>query len=241
MLVDTERRFVRVCFAMEPREEDLAALGGMRDRWLLYRHMVRTRLHAMTKNALRRTVAALGEDTYATWFDRWLDGAPPRTRYIREVVAELLAFCLPRWEDDATIPPWVPELARLEGTRWELASLPDTAPTAGELAFEKTPVLSPAVRVLRFAHPVHRPAERYAEERVQLCVYRRADDKTAVWSVDAFTAGLVESFAAGDRCITDSVKVVAAALEIPIDEKLVPRVGTTLAELVERKILLGAC
>ena len=240
MLVDVERRFVRVCFAREPREDDLTALGGMRDRWLLYRHMVRTRLRAMIANALSRTVAALGEEAWTSWFDRWLDEAPPRTRYIREIVPELLDYCSPRWERDAGVPPWVIELAALEATRWEVGYTDEPKPEAGELAFEKVPVLSPATRVLRFAHPVHEKRDAYVEQPTQLCVYRRPDDKTVVWAVDAFTAGIVEAFATGDRTITDTVKAVAARLEIPLDEKLVHRIGTVLAELVQRGILLGA-
>jgi hypothetical protein len=240
VLVDVERRFVRVCFAKEPREDDLTALGGMRDRWLVYRHMVRARLRGMIANALSRTVAALGEEAWASWFDRWLDEAPPRTRYIREIVPELLDFSLPRWERDASIPPWLIELARLESARWEIGYTDERAPTAGELAFDKVPVLSAAVQVLRFAHPVHEKRDAYPEQPTQLCVYRRADDKTAVWAIDSFTAGILESFAAGDRTITDTVKSVAARLEIPLDEKLVQRIGTVLAELVQRGILLGA-
>lgn len=240
MLIDVERRFVRVCFAKEPREDDLTALGGMRDRWLVYRHMVRARLRGMIANALVRTVAALGEEAWNAWFDRWLDEAPPRTRYIREIVPELLDYCLPRWERDPSVPPWMIELAKLEVTRWEVGYTDAEPPEAGELAFEKVPVLSPAVHVLRFAHPVHEKHETYAENPTWLCVYRRADDKTAVWAIDAFTAGILESFAAGDRTITDTVKSVAAQLEIPLDEKLVQRIGTVLAELVQRGILLGA-
>lgn len=240
MLVDVERRFVRVCFAKEPREDDLSALGGMRDRWLLYRHMVRTRLRGMIANALKRTVAALGEEAWTAWFDRWLDEAPPRTRYIREIVPELLDYCLPRWERDAAIAPWLIELARLELTRWEVGYTDAKSPDAGELAFEKIPVVTPAMEVLRFAHPVHEKRDAYTEQPTQLCVYRRADDKTAIWAIDPFTAGILEAFAAGDRTITDTVKSVAAGLEIPLDEKLVQRIGTVLAELVQRGILLGA-
>jgi hypothetical protein len=242
MLVDTERRFIRICFTREPREDDLAALGGIRDRWLLYRHMVRARLRTMIESALKRTVPALGEGAWHGWFDRWLDEAPPRTRYIREIVPELVAYCLPRWESDTTIPAWVPELARLEAARWEVGYADAPLPVAGELSFEKTAVLTPHVRVLRASHAVHRTQASYEPEpgAVHLVVYRRPDDRTAVWAVDDFTAALVEGLAPGNRNVTDTVKAAAAELDIPIDEKLVQRIGAVLAELVSRGILLGA-
>lgn len=244
MLVDTQRRFVEICFRIEPPEEALQELGGQRERWLLYRHMVRTRMRNMLATALKRTVASLGDEAWGRWYDRWLHEAPPRTRYIREIVPEFIAFALPRWAEDESIPGWVAELATLEATRWEVSSLHAPAPEAGELAFEKVPVLSPAVRLLRVEHAVHRKRTDDdappAQEPTHLCIYRTDDDRTAVWAIDDFAAALLEAFERGEEDVTTSVKRIAAARKLPIDDRLVQRLGTLLAEFVQRSILLGA-
>ena len=245
MLVDTQRCFVEICFRREPPEEALDRLGGQRDRWLLYRHMVRTRMQGMIANALKRTVAALGEDAWNDWYARWLDEAPPRTRYIREIVPELVAFARPRWRQDPAVPAFVPELADMEATRFELGYLDAPIPEAGEIAFEKTPVLSPFVRLLRVEHAVHRvradDVEPPPKEPTTLCIYRTADDRTGVLPLDDFAATLLASFQHPDGAdITTLVKRAAAHHSLPIDEPLVRRVGTLLADLLQRTILLGA-
>lgn len=242
-LVDTQRSFLEVCFRREPPPEALANLGGEEHRWLLYRHMVRTRMRNMLASALKRTAAALGDEAWGRWYDRWLDEAPPRTRYVREITAEFVEFALPLWRGDPSVPPWVGELATVEATRWELGYLDVPMPTADEVAFEKIPVVSPLVRLLHVDHAVHRrraeddaPPERAP---THLCVYRRADDRTGVWALDDFAAALLEAFTRGDQDITTCVKNVATAQAIPVDEALVQRLGTLLAEFVQRSILLG--
>ena len=207
--------------------------------------MVRARMRGIIANVLKRTVAALGEDAWGDWYARWLDEAPPRTRYVREIVRELVAFALPRWREDPSIPDWLPELAEMEATRFELGYLDAPVPEAGELAFEKVPVLSPFVRLLRVEHAVHRvraeELEAPPKEPTTLCIYRTADDRTGVRPLDDFAATLVASFEApGESDITTLVKRAAAQHSLPIDEPLVRRVGTLLADLLQRTILLGA-
>ena len=60
MLVDQARAIQRICFGSEPSEADLELLGS-RERWLVYRDLVRNRLNIVIGAALARTKTAIGE------------------------------------------------------------------------------------------------------------------------------------------------------------------------------------
>ena len=54
MLADHAKAMQRVCFGAEPSEADLELLGS-RERWLVYRDLVRNRLNHVIRVALART------------------------------------------------------------------------------------------------------------------------------------------------------------------------------------------
>ncbi|MBC7174007.1 MAG: hypothetical protein H5U40_16315, partial [Polyangiaceae bacterium] len=63
MMHERGRAITRVCFDASPSEQDLALLGS-RERWLLYRSMVRGRLVKVVHSALPRSRAAHGEAAF---------------------------------------------------------------------------------------------------------------------------------------------------------------------------------
>jgi hypothetical protein len=241
-LADTQRAFSRVLLARSPAEADLSSLGGMRERWLLYRDMVRTRMRKMIATGIPRTVTALGEDAYGDLYDGWLDEAQPRTRYIREIVPAFVAFAIPRIERDAR--GFLADLARFESARWEVGYLDVSVPVdLAELSFEHPVTLNPTLRLLRLSHAVHAepdPAGAYEAKPTTLLVYRRLDDdKTAWWSPTPVYADIVEGLLAGTASITDVVKAAAEKHSVAIDPPFVETLGSTLAMLVERTVILG--
>lgn len=80
-----QRALARVCLAAALPDVALALLEGDTARWRVYRDLVRNRLWAALVEALPRTLAAAGAERFGGWFTRFLDEAPPRTRYLREL------------------------------------------------------------------------------------------------------------------------------------------------------------
>jgi hypothetical protein len=243
VLTEHERNFTRVCFAQSPPEDALEALGARRDRWLLYRDMVRARLRRMIEAGLPRTVEALGRPAYGKWYDRFLDEAPPRSRYIREVVPEFVAHVKPRWKEDSTIPAWVCDLAEYELAKWEAGWVEGEVIDAGELTFEKIPVVNPTLRTLQLRHRVHEKlplGADYPEQPVILGVFRREDDKVSTWVLTERTLWLLQELTRGELTTTEAAKKMAAERGLAIDEKFATMIGSTLADLLESGMLLGA-
>lgn len=242
-LLDHQRAFMHMCFDAEPREAGLRQLGAERDRWLLYRDMVRTRLTKMARAGLPRTASALGDEAFDGWVAAWLADRAPRTRHIREIVGELLRWAIPRWNADPNVPAWLVDLAALELVRWEVGALDVAMPEAGDFAFDRHPVVNPTARVLELGHAVHESetAPPYPPVPTLLCVYRRADDdRTGVQPLGSFAAALLRALMPGDRTVTDAVRDVAERTGTPVDSALAVRLGSVLETLIRRGILLGA-
>jgi hypothetical protein len=241
-LLPRQQAVARVCFAAQPSPADLQALGAP-ERWLLYRTMVRDRLRDMIAVGLPRTLALLGEPAFRACFDRWLDQAPPQTRYIREIVPAFVAFALPTWSTDATLPPWTADLARFETARWEVWYQPNPPTDAQALAFERRPLVNPALRVLRLSYPVHTrrpPNDPFPAEPTHLALFRTPEHGVDVWVLNAMTADLLEAWQTGEQTITESVREAADRRGVSISPGFIDKLSETMARFVERGVLLGS-
>ena len=146
MLVDHAKAMQRVCFGSEPSDADLELLGS-RERWLVYRGLVRNRLNVVIGVALTRTKNAIGKDAFSRTVDEWFSTGGPKTRYLRYVPSELAEFAIPIWQ--RTEAPWVADLAGYEISSWEVRHGPRNPMPSAEFAFDRNPVVATAVKVLR--------------------------------------------------------------------------------------------
>jgi len=245
-LVGIQRAFTRICFEAEPKDEDFALLHAPKERWLIYRHMVRHRLFGMMRSGLPKTNEELGKERFDAAVTRYLEERGPRSRYIREVVHELVEHALPGWEADESLPAHLGDLARWESTKWRVSSVewPAPVPTADELDFEGVPVHNPSVRGTTVRHRIDRKDERQneaLEEPHRLLVYRKPGD-TRVFSyvLNAMGADLYDAWQDPDRSFADGVRAVLAAHEREPDAEFVDGMAGVLAGMVEHQIILGS-
>ena len=239
MLADHIRAMQRVCFAREPSEADLEVLGS-RERWLVYRDLVRHRLRHVVGVAMSRTRGVVGDDAFSRTVDEWLATGGPATRFFRHIPRDMFEFAVKEWRGRE--PAWLADLARYEITSWDVRYAPPSRTDAGEFAFDRVPVLSPAVSVLRIHHAVHKtptPADGYEPEPTLLCVYRGKNHRPVPWTLNALAADLVEAWARGDRTVTESVHAVAAAHNTEIGPVFVEKLSTMIADFLTRGILVG--
>lgn len=245
-LAEVQRAFTRICFSLEPPEDDLALLNPPRERWLMYRQMVRSRLFGMCRNGLPRTVEVLGKPAFDGAVTRYLAEHGPRSRYIREVVHELVEHAVPTWEADPSLPSHLCDLARYEATKWRVSSVEwtETEPTAEELDFEGVPVLNPTVEWTEVHHAVHlkdEPRDRPLEAPRRVLVHRKPDDaKIYTLGLTPEGAALYDAWREPDRSFADAVKAHLAAVGREPDAAFVDRMATVLTELVQRQIILGS-
>jgi len=230
MLANRAKAMQRVLFDPEPSEPDLQLLGS-RERWLVYRDLVRSRLVHVVGVALRRTKEAVGDQAFQRVIDEWMSGGGPRTRYLRLVPNELADLALSVWR--ATEPPWVGDLARYELAAWEVWHAPPDPEPSEPFAFDRRPVVRRAMKVLRLDHPVHQtptPNSGYDSEATLLCVYRDANHKPATQKLNALAADLLESWQRSDETVTESVERIAAAHNTPIGPAFVEKLSALIRD-----------
>ena len=243
-LAEIQRAFTRVCFDREPREEDLALLYADRERWLMYRRMVRERLYGMMRAGLPKTAALLGAKAFDDAASRYLAEEGPRSRYIREVVPALVRHALPRWEDAA--PAHLADLARYEVAKWQAASLEWEVEDARELDFEGVPVFNPSLCVVAVRYRVDKLTESdeasppRLEEPHHALVYRKpASSRVFTYVLNDMGGRLVAAWRNGGSC-ADGARAVLAELQREPDARFIDGMAGVLADLVEQKILLGS-
>jgi hypothetical protein len=239
MLADRAKAMQRVCFGSEPSEADLELLGS-RERWLIYRDLVRNRLNQVIGVALARTKNAIGNEAFTRIVDEWYGAGGPTTRYLRFVPSELAEFAIPIWQ--RTEAPWIADLAGYEITTWEVRHGPRDPEPSHEFAFDRKPVLGTAVKVVRLAYPVHTkptPDAGYEPEATLLCVYRDKNHKAIPRKLNPMAADLLDAWRAADRTVAESVQEVAAAHGTQIGPEFIDKLSTLIADFIQRGILLG--
>lgn len=239
MLADHAKAMQRVCFGSEASEADLDLLGSP-ERWLVYRELVRNRLHHVIGVALARTKNATGKDAFHGAVDEWFNTGGPTTRYLRYVPSELAEFAIPIWQ--RTEAPWIADLAGYEITAWEVRHGPPDPTPSHEFAFDRRPVLAATVKVLRLAYPVHNrptPDAGYEPDPTILCLYRDRNHKAIPRKLNPLAADLLDAWREADQTVAESVQKIAAAHNTEIGPDFIEKLSTLIADFSERGILLG--
>ncbi len=232
MLADRTKAMQRVCFDAEPSEADLELLGS-RERWLVYRELVQNRLVEVINVALARTKSALGDESFGRAVSAWLSKGGPKTRYLRYVPAELAGFAIPIWQDEEA--PWIAELARFEIASWNVRHAPRDPKPELEFAFDRRPVLGPALEVVRLEYPVHKkptPAAGYEPDSTFLCVYRDADHRASTRTLNPLAADLLDAWKRADETVAESVQRIAAQHHTEIGPAFIEKLSAIIAEFI---------
>lgn len=240
-LAAVQEAFTRVCFDEAPREEDLAVLHDDPERWLMYRRMVRHRLFEMARSGLPKTAELLGARFDAA-VGRYLAERGPRTRFIREIVHELVEHALPGWEADASLPPHTGDLVRYEAAKWRTASAEFEPPRCGDFDFEAAAVINPTAVVVPLRHRVDKDAvsPTALEETHGAIVYRKPESsRVFTYVLNDIGARLFAAWSGGGTC-ADGARSVLESLGRQPDARFVDGMASVLADLIEQKIILGS-
>lgn len=238
----TLESFARVLFDDSPATPDLERLsapgGASRDRFLLYRELVRSRLRDLVATALPRTTALLGRARMDAIAEARLSASPPPTRFFREVVPHLFSPDAPDLSSDAH--PHADELARLELAQWCAIWEEHALPAAAEFDFAGTPVTHPGLRRLTLGWSVHRPESPIEQGTFHVVVYRRRDHVVETRWMGAALAAILDQWRAGQLPAIEGVRVGLASVGKEPTPALVEEMSGMLAELLERGGVLGS-
>jgi hypothetical protein len=228
----------RAFLGPEPTDEELGRIGDP-SRLRIYRSMVRARLTEVSKNAFKRTFAALGEEDALSIVARFLDEDGPRTRYFWRVPVELFDRLVTSIPEGA--PPFARDLARFEITRWTLRHGPFPTPAEHtSLSFERPPVLNPAHALLTVGHRVDVRGEEHVEEERRLCLHRGPDHKVTVQVLNTTSEALVREWQREELTLTESVKRITERDGLEITERFIERLSSLLETFLAQGLLLGS-
>lgn len=229
--------FERVIFDTHPEAADLDAFGR-HDRALLYRELVRSRLRDLVASALPRTAALLGREALDAELDARISRQPPRTRFFREVVEQLIDRDAPGLA--SAEHPHADDLARLELAQFRAMWVEVSSPVTRDFDFAAIPVVTPTMIRLELAWSVHRvdrPLERGA---FHVAIYRRRDHVVETRWMNAALAAILGQWELGALPAIDGVKAALSGLGRAPTPELVEAMSGMLAELLERGGVLGS-
>lgn len=221
--------------------EAFAGIGAK--RILLYRKLVRNGLRSAIQKLIPCTAARLGP-SFDIWVDRYCNDEMPRSHYLRDVATEFVDWVLPKWAADETIPRYLSDLARFELFEFHIAiSMSERRDVCGqELALDKSVVFDSSVRIAHFDHAVQRLDEDETnrevpiEESTRLLGYRAADYEVHYLELNSLAADILERLLAGKKFGEAVLEAFGGAPPAPVLETI----ARMLADLAERKVLLGA-
>ena len=245
-LADYQRSFMRASFAAQPEERDLQWLGE-RDRFLLYRQMIRGRLLGMVRVAFKESEAHVGRAAFEASFSRFLDREPPRSRLLRDVVAAFGDFARRDRDLLDSAPAYLADLLRFEECKWRVGYVKATFASEGEdgvraLDFAGVLVLNPTLVQLSLDYPVHRVGSDEPIERrpTHLLIYRPPGDDGLRWyAVKPFFAALIERGRSQKEPLAESVRAAAEACGLAVDQALVEQLSSDVTLAVSRGVILG--
>jgi len=232
--------------APDPTAE--AALSTMGDARLgVYRSLVRGSIHSLLDKLLPRTLARL-EGAGAVWIDRWLAEEGPRSRILRELIDEWVAWVSPRWRADPSVPDYLTDLVRHEAIEMATGAAPPPSPPAGmspEFALDASLVCDPSARIARYDHAIHRLPEELDDrspapaEPTPLLVYRDPEHSVRFLHLTPLAAAISEPLLAG-LTVKEALFKGTATLGIELDDEVLARVSRLLADFAKRGIILGS-
>lgn len=212
---------------------------------LVYRRLVRANLKEALGTTIPRTVARLGP-VFDEYFARYLDAHGPRTRYLRDVTPDFLAFCAAAWPSDPRVPAHSLDLARHEAVQIDVGAQESRPPEREpeELSLEAPVRFVEAVRLMRYDHAVHRLSEDEADrsspepEPTALLVYRNPDHEVRYLELTPMAASILERLLAGTP-LARAIQGAADEAGTPLSQNLLEATARLLSDLAERGALLG--
>jgi hypothetical protein len=241
--------------------EDVHAIIAAPARLSVYRSLVRNGLSAIVLSVLPRTRARMNaacRGRFDADLAAFVDAEGPRTHYLRDVPAELFAWAEPRWRADASVPPYLVDLAAHELTHAAVAAAPssgavapdsergsgdDAGPHAPPIALDRPLAFVGSARIARYAWAVHElgadpnATEEPVQRAVCLLAYRDATQTVRWLDLTPVAGAIVARLLSGEALGTAVERACAEHTTAP--SQVLPEIARLLADLGDRGALRG--
>lgn len=234
----------------EQQRAGMLALGDK--RLLVYHEMVHARLVKTIRSFIEGASVRIGENRLRAEVREWIAAPGPTTRYLRDIPAEFVAWVRPRWEADASLPPWIAEYCDHVVAVRTIRNDPRSVgqPTDIKLELERPVVCNATTRVYRYRWAVHRlPTPLLPDSEPEplgspdgghaLVGFRHPqDEQPHFFDIKPRSAHMLERLLAG-QTLRDALFGACAAMGETLDDEILSVTAVTLADLADRQVLLG--
>jgi hypothetical protein len=220
-------------------------------RLLVYHEMVHARLVKTIRSFIEGASERVGENRLRAEVREWIAAPGPKSRYLRSIPAEFLAWVRPRWEADETLPPWIAEYCDHVVAVRTIRNDPRSVgrPTDVKLELERPVACNPTTRVYRYRWAVHRlptplqpdsqPEPLGSQSGHALIGFRHPDDEQPhFFDIKPRSAHMLERLLAG-QTLRDALFGACEAMGETLDDEILSVTAVTLADLADRQVLLG--
>lgn len=226
------------------------APAGIEDRRLaIYRDLLFKNVEGFMANTYPVLRKVLGPEPWRTLVRDYFREHEARTPLFPKMPQEFLQYLETEREPQPGDPPFMNELAHYEWLELSLAidsrEIDGSGVDAHGDLLAETPVLSPLVRTVAYAWPVHRIGPDFTPDAppaqpTYLLVYRDRHDKVGFMELNAVSARLVELLGGGtDATGRALLEEIAAELRHPNPAVVVEGGLGILESMQDRDIVIG--
>ena len=224
----------------------VAILGYGVERLLAYHFMAHARLYETISAFCGAAAKVLGPHRMHDEVRAWIDERGPKTAILRNVPEEFVAWAVPRWAADPELPPCLGPLAAHEVLKRTIRNDPRSVGEQNQIKIdlERPIACNGTARLLRYAWDLHRfpptpePEDAPEAGSFDLVGYRHADERPRFVQLEPRAAALLERLLAG-QTLRAALFGACEALGEALDDNILASTALTLADLVDRHILLG--
>ena len=235
-----------------PEHERVGMLAAGVERLIAYHEMVHSRLQRTIAAFIGPAAELLGSARLRADVDAWVREVGSTSAYIRDVPAEFLSWARPRWDADAEQPPWLAELA---AHHIEIRSIrhdprPTGEPNDVNLELDRPIVCNGTTRVLRYRWAVHHSPtpplqfgpshapEPIADGHAVIGYRHPKHQQPRFVDIKPRSAAMLERLLAG-QSLRAALFGACEAMGEQLDDQILSVTAVTLADLVDRQVLLG--
>ena len=231
---------------LDPRDAEVLAATNPK-KIHVYRKLVRGTFIESVRLEIPLAAARLGE-LYGEYVHAFCNSELPRSPILRDAAYELTAWALPRWRDDARVPPWLGDLARYELLDFDVhcAERGEREPAAAELPADSPVLFDGSCRLGRFDFAVHDlpddPDDRSEPARGPIGLFLYRDDKNEVrrLTLTPLATSILALLLIDRAPLADAVRIGCEREGRSIDPSVIEGISGVLADLGDRGALLGA-
>lgn len=233
--------------------EDAAAFAEAETRRIhVYRKLVHATLKDVVALEIPRAVARMGQVAYERTLAAWLVEELPRSQILRDVPYELSAWASPRWRRDATLPPYLADLARFELFEFDVYTAEREPPAwasraapSDELSADQTLAFDGTVRIARFDHAVHELPDD-ADDRTEptarpsgVLAYRDSGGRYRQLDLTPLATAIFGAVWRQGAPLATAIQQACQARGRAIDRDVIDGTSRVLEDLAERGAVLG--